>query len=305
MRFTVEHPLGQHDCAPELYDPAGVAAVAAACERHGFDALAFTEHPAPPKVWVDSGGHASLDPLVALAFCAAATRRIKLLTHLLVAGYHRPLVLAKAVATADRLSAGRLILGLGNGYLQDEFDALGVKFAERSTRFDETVTILRNIWRTDAFSYEGTDISARAIVSEPPPVQLPHPPLWIGGTSRAARSRVARLGAEGWMPLLIGARLARATRTGALRTPEELAVATRELKEMLSVQGHDPKNIQVQVYSPESVLRDGYSPAAHVDYLGRLAAAGANWFVVRPSPRSTTTCCESLAQYRDQVITQL
>ena len=155
MHFTVEHPLGQHGCAPELYSPHGVAAVASAAEQYGFDAIAFTEHPAPPRAWVDKGGHPSMDPLIALAFCAAVTRRIKLLTHLVVLPYHAPLALAKAVATTDRLSSGRLILGVGSGYLRAEFDALGVDFEHRSTRFDEALHTLRTVWSDNEFSGQG------------------------------------------------------------------------------------------------------------------------------------------------------
>lgn len=302
MHFTVEHPLGQHGCAPELYGAHGVATVASAAERCGFDAIAFTEHPAPPRAWLDEGGHPSMDPLIALAFCAAVTHRIKLLTHLVVLPYHAPLALAKAVATTDRLSSGRLILGVGSGYLRAEFDALGVDFAHRSARFDESVHALRTVWTDDEFSYRGDDFVACSVVSEPGPTQLPHPPLWIGGTSRAARQRVARAG-QGWMPLLMGARLAHATRSVSITTPEDLAVAIRDLKDLVHGEGRDPETIQVQVYSSQSTVGGAdFSVAAHLDYLGRLAAAGANWFVVRPSADGVTECCDSMAAYADEVI---
>jgi alkanesulfonate monooxygenase SsuD/methylene tetrahydromethanopterin reductase-like flavin-dependent oxidoreductase (luciferase family) len=124
MQFTLEHPLGQHGCASELYSSHGVAIVAAVEERCDFDAITYTEHPAPPRTWVDKGGHTGLDPLIALAFCSGVTRRSKLLTHLVVLPYHALLALAKAVATTDILSSGRLILGVGSGYLRAEFDAL-------------------------------------------------------------------------------------------------------------------------------------------------------------------------------------
>ena len=133
--------------------------------------------------------------------------------------YHAPLALAKAVATTDRLSSGRLILGVGSGYLRAEFDALGVDFEQRSVRFDEALHTLRTVWTDDEFTYTGADFEACSVVSEPRPVQLPHPPLWIGGTSRAARQRVARAG-EGWMPLLMSARLAQATRSASIVRPK-------------------------------------------------------------------------------------
>ncbi len=247
-----------------------MAKVASTAEHCGFDAIAFTEHPAPPRSWVDKGGHLSMDPLIALAFCAAVTHRIKLLTHLVVLPYHAPLALAKAVATTDRLSSGRLILGVGSGYLRPEFDALGVDFEQRSTRFDEALHTLRTVWRDNEFSYRGSDFEACSVVSEPNPTQLPHPPLWIGGTSRAARARVAREG-QGWMPLLMSARLAQATRSACIGTPEELGVAIRDLRDLVHGEGRDPDTIQVQVYSSESTLSCAdFSTAVHLDYLGRL-----------------------------------
>lgn len=305
MHFTLEHPVGQHGCVPELYDAAGVASVASAAERCGFDAIAFTEHPAPPRAWVAKGGHPSLDPLIALTYCAAVTNHIKLLTHLVVLPYHAPLALAKAVATTDRLSSGRLILGVGSGYLRAEFDALGVDFGQRSTRFSEALQVLRTIWAGNEFSYMPGDCADQSVVSAPGPVQLPHPPVWIGGASRAARRRVAVAG-QGWMPLMMGARLAQATRSASIGTPEELAVAIRDMRDLVYEEGRDPDTIQVQVYSPQSTIDTvDFVAAEHLDYLGRLAGAGVNWFVVRPSALGTSECCDTMAAYADEVISQL
>jgi hypothetical protein len=111
VRFTVEHPVGQPGCAPELYQQEGLAAFVQAAEEAGFDAVAFTEHPAPSLKWLQAGGHESLDPLAALAFAAAVTTRIRLMTYLLVLPYRNPLITAKMIATVDLLSKGRLIVG--------------------------------------------------------------------------------------------------------------------------------------------------------------------------------------------------
>ena len=111
---------------------------------------------------------------------------------------------------------------------------------------------------------------------------------------------------EGWMPLLMGARLAQATRSASIGTPEELAVAVRDLKDLVYGQGRDPETIQVQVYSSHSTIGGGdFSATEHLDYLGRLAAAGANWFVVRPVSASVTDCCDSMAAYDDEVISNM
>lgn len=304
MHFTVEHPLGQHRCEPYLYSADGMAAFAVTAEQCGFDAIAFTEHPAPPKVWMDKGGHPTMDPLVALAFCAAVTRTVSLLTHLLVLPYHSPLALAKSVATIDQLSGGRLILGVGSGYLHSEFDALGVDFEARARRFDDTLKVLQNLWIDDEFSWETEQLTAHSVVSTPKPVQLPHPPLWIGGTTRAARERAADVG-QGWMPLMMSPRLANATRSACIGTVEQLAMAIGELKDMVCERGRNPATIEVQVYSDRSAISaNPFNAHAHVDYLGRLAQAGVTRFVVRPSATGLAQCCDSMAAYGAEVIAQ-
>jgi len=128
-------------------DAASLTEIAAAAERAGFAAFSLTEHPIPGARWLCSGGHQMLDPLVALAHVAAATERLRLLTYLVVAPYRNPFLLAKAAATADRLSNGRLTLGLGAGYNKSEFYALGIDFEERNALFDEVLDVLPLHWR--------------------------------------------------------------------------------------------------------------------------------------------------------------
>ena len=113
-----------------------------AVEAAGFDAFALTEHPIPGANWLAHGGHQTLDPFVGLAFAAAVTERIQLLTHLSVVPYRNPFLLAKTAATLDRCSKGRFILGLGTGYHKTEFFALGVDFDERNALFDEALEVL-------------------------------------------------------------------------------------------------------------------------------------------------------------------
>jgi len=194
LRFTVEHPVGQSGCAPELYQQEGLAAFVRAAEEAGFDAVAFTEHPAPSLKWLQAGGHESLDPLTALAFAAAVTSRITLMTYLLVLPYRNPLMTAKMIATVDLLSQGRLVVGAGGGYLRSEFFALGVDFDERGALFDEAIDVIRALWSGESLTFEGRHFTARGQVSTPAPVQRPHPPIWIGAQSIAGARRAGRIG---------------------------------------------------------------------------------------------------------------
>ena len=303
MRFTLEHPVGRPDCAPELYRGAGLATFVRAAEEAGFDAVAFTEHPAPSLKWLQGGGHESLDPLTALAFCAAATTRLRLLTYLLVMPYRNPFLTAKMIATVDLVSDGRLVVGTGGGYLRSEFGALGVEFEERGALFDEALDVLRELWTQESYSGEHRHFTARGAVSTPGPVQQPHPPFWIGGNGLNARRRAARA-AQGWMPLLIGEDMASTTRTAALATPAQLATAVEELRRLTQEAERDPSSMDVQVQSRHSdhLVHGETSLEEHRDHLGELAAAGATQFVVRTQGASVEAAVEALQAYGRDVI---
>ena len=138
MKFTFNYPE-LSGLERDLLDSGEISDVAVAVEQAGFDAFALTEHPIPGANWLAHGGHQTLDPFVGLAFAAAVTERIRLLTHLSVVPYRNPFLLAKTAATLDRCSKGRFILGIGTGYHKTEFFALGVDFDERNALFDEAL----------------------------------------------------------------------------------------------------------------------------------------------------------------------
>ncbi|WP_395109669.1 TIGR03619 family F420-dependent LLM class oxidoreductase [Actinomadura sp. SCN-SB] len=302
MRFTVEHPVGRADCDPALYGPAGLPAFARAAEEAGFSALAFTEHPAPSLKWVRGGGHATLDPVAALAFAAACTTRLTIMPFLMVLPYRNPLVAAKSIVSLDVLSGGRLVVGAGGGYLRSEFGALGVAFEERGALFDEALEVLREVCVTEEFRYEGRHFTARGVTMSPRPVQRPHPPVWIGGNGLNARRRVARFG-QGWSPLITSAEQAATTRMPAITSVGRLAEAIGELRELVAGAGRDPASIAVQVRSPWSRVLGTEVPAEEVrDHVGELAEAGVTQFVTTVPGDSTTAALDALARFGEEVI---
>jgi probable F420-dependent oxidoreductase len=228
VKFVFHYPE-TNGSAGDLLDSGPLDEVARAAEKAGFDAISLTEHPVPGARWLESGGHQSLDPFVALGYVAAATSRLRLLTHLALAPYRNPFILAKAAATLDKLSGGRLILGLGAGYQKSEFYALGVDMDERAALFDEVLDCLPLHWSGEPFSYKGLHFSARDVIGLPRPVQDPIP-IWIGGNSKAARRRVAER-AQGWMPMLGSAELSKTTQTPMLGTFADVAVAIGEVSQ--------------------------------------------------------------------------
>jgi probable F420-dependent oxidoreductase len=181
--------------------PETAAKVARAAEAAGFESVWTGEHvvlpdpQAPPSPARPQ--HPMLDPAVALAFLAAHTRRVKLGTGIIILPQRNPLVLAKELASVDVLSNGRLIFGLGAGYLKAEFDALGARFEDRGARTDEYIEVVRALWTQAKPSFAGRTVSFSGIDAQPRPVQKPHPPIVVGGTSVHAFER-ALLRGNGW-----------------------------------------------------------------------------------------------------------
>jgi probable F420-dependent oxidoreductase len=138
-----------------------------------------------------------LDPAVALAFLAAHTTKLLLATGIIILPQRNPVVLAKELASVDRLSKGRLVFGLGAGYLKPEFQALGAPFADRGKRTDEYIEAIVALWTQDKPEYKGEYVAFGGIQAQPRPVQKPHPPIVVGGMSPSALRRAARYG-NGW-----------------------------------------------------------------------------------------------------------
>jgi probable F420-dependent oxidoreductase len=272
MKYLIQHPepIG---IERDLFDAGAVVPVAKAVEAAGWDGLAFTEHPAPGYRWLaEGGGHQTLDPFVALGAAAAVTERIKLLTYLAVVPYRNPLLLAKAAATVDMISDGRMILGVGTGYLKGEFFALGVDFDERNALFDEALDVLPLHWSGEPFSYQGRHFNARDIVARPSPRR--QIPIWIGGNAKITRRRVATR-AQGWMPMSGPPEMATTTRTAHFSGLDDIAKAVRDLKEMA---GERAGELDVMVlYTDDSILQPGNDVERHREMLGRYAEIGATW----------------------------
>ncbi|QYJ03098.1 LLM class F420-dependent oxidoreductase [Nocardioides panacisoli] len=177
---------------------AELAEIANAADRLGFDHLTCSEHVAVPVELAEERGGTYWDPLATLSFLAARTQQIRLATQVLVLGYHHPLAVAKRYGTLDALSGGRLVLGLGVGSIEEEFDLLGARWRRRGDVADDALAALRNSMGRRLPKHRGPHFSFEGLVVEPHAVQ-PRVPFWIGGHS--ARSlRRAREHGDGWVP---------------------------------------------------------------------------------------------------------
>ena len=219
MRFILQYPEA-NGSELDLLDAGAFPEVAKAAEAAGWHGIALTEHPAPSSRWLESGGHQSLDPFVALGAAAGATSSLALVTNLSVVPYRNPLMLAKAAATLNRMSEGRFYLGAGAGYLKSEYFALGVDFKERNALFEEALQVMRLHWSGKPFNFDGRHFSARDIQALPAP-RGHDVPIWMGGNSDAALRRAATY-AAGWMPMTAPASVAKTARTPPVTTTEDL-----------------------------------------------------------------------------------
>ena len=300
MKFSVTYPLFNHPCNPELLTKESLIRFAQTAENAGFDAMGFTDHPAPTHRWLSAGGHDALDPFSALAFVAAVTDRMLLIPNIVVLPYRNPFVVAKSIATIAALSDQRFVLATGTGYLKGEYRALGVDFDERNELFDEAIEVLRGVWDTDDFAYEGRNFLAYGQTANPKPGRVP---IWIGGNSRLSRRRVAAV-ADGWVPFPAPRALAGTTKTPPLETPEDLAEMLDYLWRHVEDQGRDRSEIDVCFGSDAggSLADDTFDAGAQLEGLASLSALGVTWASVTVPGDSINRSVEALARYGEEVI---
>jgi probable F420-dependent oxidoreductase len=301
MNHWVTYPLTSHPFNPELVAGDGLTRFARAAEAAGFSGVGFTDHPAPSHKWLTAGGHDALDPFAALSFVAGVTTRIRLIPNIVVLPYRNPFTVAKAAATIDALSDGRFVLSVATGYLRSEYRALGVDFDRRNELFDEALEVLRGVWSTDEFSYEGSGFTASNVTANPKPA---HVPIWIGGNSALTRRRVARYG-DGWNPFPAPAQLARTARTQMLETVDDLAPMVDHLRRHAEAAGRDPVTIDIAFTTGQpGPDHAAFSAAAHLDALGDMAALGVTWNSTSVPGDSLDRAVEALGRYGSEVIAQ-
>ena len=182
------------------------------------------------------------EQITTLAYLAGITDRIKLVTSVMIIPYRNPILTAKMLSTLDMLSKGRLILGAGVGWMEEEFELLNTEpFAERGAVTNEYLRAFVELWTSDNPTFEGKYVNFSDITFLPKPVQKPHPPIWIGGQSKPAIRRAAQIG-NAWHP--VGAIPA------APLEPEELAENLALLHDYAEKAGRDPSQLQVSVKAP-------------------------------------------------------
>ena len=244
-----------------------VAEIAAKAEALGFESIWLPEHPVMPvntasKYPGSPDGSIPdymsdmADPYIGLARASAVTSSIKLGTGITLIPERNPLVLAGAIATLDRFSGGRFLLGIGTGWLREETEIMGGDFDHRWTQARESIEVMRALWTQDAAEYHGRYYDFPPVQCNPKPAQEGGPPVILGGNARNVFRRVARWG-DGWMP------------TAA--SPEQIAAGRAAIDELAEASGRDPSGIGITVFG---------QPADR-ELIGQFERAGANRVIVR------------------------
>jgi len=241
-----------------------------------------------------------LEQLALMAFIAGKTRTLRLISSVMILPHRNPVVTAKMLATIDVLSGGRVTVGVGVGWMREEFEALGAPdFDRRGAASDEYIRIFKALWTQDPASFQGEFYRFDAIRCLPHPVQKPHPPIWIGGHSKAALRRVARLG-DGWHP--VGANPAAPLR------PQEMRARLDELRRLTEAEGRDPSRLTISYKAPIYDAGQGVdggterrpfsgSPQAIADDIGAFAALGVSELIFDFRSESLAESLDRMARF--------
>jgi probable F420-dependent oxidoreductase len=247
-----------------------LAEIARNLESHGYESLWIAEHPVIPigmkTPFPFTPDHKLpdhyarwADPFIALTMAAAVTKKLRLGTGVCLLPERETLVTAKVAASLDLFSGGRLLLGVGAGWLREETEAMGARFGTRWKRTREAVEAMRILWTRREPSYEGETVKFPAVRSEPKPIQKMGPPVLLGAHGPKALERVART-YDGWMPLVASA--------------DELKASVTELRKIAAAQGRDPGAIQI------SPLVDPGEHGLSTDEVKRYREAGATRLIL-------------------------
>ncbi len=302
MLISLGLPTDRLPACPELATAHAIATVSQQAEAAGFHAVFVTDHPFPSAKWLSRGGHHSLDPFVALSFAAAATTHLRLQTNLLILAYRNPFMAAHSLATLDSLSAGRLIVGIGAGYLEPEFAALGTNFDDRGARTDEALAAMTTAWSGSPVAMKGSTFVSTDNVLAPLPTQQPRPPILIGGNSTAAIRRAVTL-ADGWVPMPSPASASRVLRTPGIESLTDLA-ARLEIAKRMAVETGRTAALEVW-FTPWSLSgfdNTSWNPTQLRDELDALATLGITGVTVTLPGSSVAEFTRSLEVFADAII---
>jgi probable F420-dependent oxidoreductase len=263
-----------------------ILVAARAAEAAGLAWVSCSDHVLVPAARAAAMGPVWYDAGSTLAFVAGATSRIRLLSHVLVLPYRHPLVVAKQYGTLDHLSGGRVILGVGSGHVKPEFAVLGASYEHRGKVSDDALRAIAVAWEQEVAGCAGETLAFRDVIVAPRPAQRPRPPIWVGGNSRAALRRAARL-ADGWIPWQL--------------SPDDLAAAAASAR---TLRAQARRAEPFTLVAPLDVPADA-GAAAVLDCAARWRRAGATALHAGIGAESFAHWCERVTWLGSEVLPRL
>jgi probable F420-dependent oxidoreductase len=303
MRFSCSLP----NHADEFLSIDAITRMVQAMDKAGIDATFVTDHPAPSQRWVENGGHATLDPFVALSVAATASPRIRLQTHILVLAYRNPFIVAKSAASLDALSGGRFTMGIGTGYLKPEYAAVGVTFEERGAITDESIKVMRQAWTGQAVAFKGTHFEARDNMVLPMPRQKNGVPIWAGGNAERAIRRAVEL-CEGWCPFPVEGVVTKTARTDELANIAQLKEKLAYAHDHAAKIGRtDPLTVCMGRWTNHGDMKsnDIGDAAKAVDDYAELAEAGVSWTTTAVASPSVEAFIDNVQWFGEHIIAKV
>jgi len=294
MKIGVWIPNCRHLATPEIIKTTAVRA-----EALGYDSVWVSDHVVVPHANVVNFGETIFDPLITLGVVAGATRRVQLGTTVLIIPYRNAVVTAKMISSLDALSGGRVLFGIGAGWVAAESAMLGLPFKERGAMTDEYLRAMQELWTSRRPAFNGAYTQFSDLVFEPKPTQKPHPPIWVGGHSKAALRRTAEFGAA-WHPIN--------------RPVEELRASQAEIARLCQARGranvpaltlrNDVRIVRPGESAPKSAHAGRVlagSPADLVEQIGELAAIGVEHLVCEFLAADGRELEEQMATFAERV----
>ncbi|HEX7856859.1 MAG TPA: LLM class F420-dependent oxidoreductase [Sphingobium sp.] len=295
-------PFDQLDPVGEFVSMAAIREISRVAEEAGFCGGSVTDHPAPSNNWLENGGHHAQDPFALLGMVAAATDKLRLQTGILVLPYRNPFITARAVATLDVFSGGRVTLGVGAGYMKKEYAALGVDFETRNGLMDEFILAMKAAWTGDEFSFVGGGYNANGIRINPAPMQRPHPPLFIGGNAKRAIRRAVDLG-DAWYPFLSAETVTKTARTVNLSGEDELRRSLDYFHDYAAAS--DRAKPPIVVCSGLFSIQPGWSTQEAQDRIGKYRELGFAGGDVGIVATQRSEWCDQARKFGEEVLSKL
>lgn len=302
MKVNVSLPFDRIDPPEEFITREALIEIATVIDNSRFYGCNVSDHPCPTARWLDSGGHYAQDPFAMLSLLGGITERIRLQTGILVLPYRNPFVTARSVATLDVYTNGRVILGVGAGYLKGEYRAMGVDFDKRNQLMDEYIRALKTAWCNDEFSFEGDGYRAFGNRILPRPIQKPHPPILIGGNSRMAIRRAAELG-DAWNPFFNANAAASTTRTASIDGVDDLVEGIKYLHDHCDKIGREtpPEIITASLTS----VGEAWNPEAVREKIGRMKEAGISGCAAHIEGMTRHEWCENAQRFDEEILARI